>query len=166
MKKLRLLITEECNRSCPGCCNLDWDLKALEKCTDFSGYDEIILTGGEPMLFPDKIREILMRIDYPTGDRPKIYMYTALVNLSTAQLLNIYLDGITITFHNQKDVDNFAKVQYALEPKFYNVNRSLRLNVFEGIDISALNLERWKVKDNMVWLENCPLPKDEVFMRY
>ena len=67
---------------------------------------------------------------------------------------------------SDKDVDNFAKVQYALEPKFYNVNRSLRLNVFEGIDISALNLERWKVKDNMVWLENCPLPKDEVFMRY
>lgn len=46
MKKLRLLLHEECNRNCKGCCNKDWDLNALEIEDDFTDYDEILITGG------------------------------------------------------------------------------------------------------------------------
>ena len=50
--KLRLLLFEECNRSCPGCCNRDWDLQPLPVCYDLPPYRIILLTGGEPMLYP------------------------------------------------------------------------------------------------------------------
>jgi molybdenum cofactor biosynthesis enzyme MoaA len=53
VKKLRLLVTERCARSCSGCCNHDWDLAALPTCESYAGYDEVLLTGGEPMLYPE-----------------------------------------------------------------------------------------------------------------
>ena len=62
MKKLRLLITEKCNRKCEGCCNLDWDLQNLPVCTSFKGYDEILLTGGEPQLEPVLILSTVEKI--------------------------------------------------------------------------------------------------------
>ncbi len=42
-KKLRLLLFEECTRSCPGCCNRDWDLQSLPVCRDYSPYQLIML---------------------------------------------------------------------------------------------------------------------------
>jgi molybdenum cofactor biosynthesis enzyme MoaA len=44
MKKLRLLVTSECNRSCSGCCNKEWDLDKLPVCESYKDYDEIYLT--------------------------------------------------------------------------------------------------------------------------
>ena len=49
--KLRLLLLDDCNRNCPGCCNRDWDLQALPLCQDYTPYRLIMLTGGEPMLY-------------------------------------------------------------------------------------------------------------------
>ena len=48
--KLRLLVTEECNRHCPGCCNNNWDLKSLSVCKSYRDYEQILITGGEPLL--------------------------------------------------------------------------------------------------------------------
>jgi hypothetical protein len=45
------------------------------------------------------------------------------------------------------------------------VGKSLRLNVFKGVSLAELNLSCWKVKPNIKWIKNCPLPEDEVFMR-
>ena len=44
-EKLRLLLFEECDRDCPGCCNRDWDLRSLPVCRDFTPYQVIMLTG-------------------------------------------------------------------------------------------------------------------------
>ncbi len=58
MKKLRLIITEKCNRKCSGCCNNDWNIDKLPVITDFSKYNEIIITGGEPMLYSHLIKHL------------------------------------------------------------------------------------------------------------
>jgi len=43
---------------------------------------------------------------------------------------------------------------------------SLRLNIFKGIYIpEVVDLSLWKVKKDMEWISNCPLPEDEVFMK-
>ncbi len=72
--KLRLLLFEECRRNCPGCCNWDWDLKALPACRDYTPYRLIMLTRGEPMLHPEVIRSDVAAIRAQT-DAP-IYLYT------------------------------------------------------------------------------------------
>ena len=62
MRKLRLLFTKDCNRNCPGCCNKDWDLDSLPVCTDFTPYDLVMITGGEPMLYPERLLHLIRRI--------------------------------------------------------------------------------------------------------
>jgi hypothetical protein len=49
--------------------------------------------------------------------------------------------------------------------KIYKTRKkSLRLNVFKGVSVPK-TWSNWIVKKNMVWIKNCPLPEDEVFMK-
>ena len=41
----------------------------------------------------------------------------------------------------------------------------MRLNIFHNVDIAKIDLVKWIVKKDITWIKNCPLPKDEVFMR-
>lgn len=52
MEKLRLLVTTKCPNKCPMCCNNSWDFSKLPVVEHFN-YKEIMITGGEPLLFPD-----------------------------------------------------------------------------------------------------------------
>jgi len=160
VKKLRLLLFAECNRNCPGCCNNDWDLDALETEKDFSGYSQIMLTGGEPMIKPDVAIETIAEIR-KRNLQARIYLYTAWITEDIKRVAPL-LSGITITLHNQDDVIRFKYQKKFLEglPQF-----SRRLNIFKGVTTGVLNLSRWIVKDNMEWIPNCPLPTDEVFRK-
>jgi hypothetical protein len=166
MKKLRLLITKECNRNCEGCCNKIYDLDKLPICNSFEGYDEIILTGGEPLLKIDLVYKTFEKI---MKENPfvRVYLYTAKVD-NHGDMYDIlqFVNGITVTLHEQSDVDKFILFNNRLNFKLDNL--SLRLHVFEGVNISKLDeidLKNWQVKKNIKWIKNCPLPKDEVFMR-
>ena len=50
-KKLRLLVTAKCHNKCPMCCNNQFDFEKIPV-VDRLDYDEISITGGEPLL-PD-----------------------------------------------------------------------------------------------------------------
>lgn len=159
-KKLRLILFPECNRKCSGCCNKDWNITELPVCVDFSGYDEYLLTGGEPMLKQDVILDTVQKIrKVSTG---KIFLYTAMVQFPYAILsLLEKLDGITITLHDQKDVIDFIYLDSLLKDV---KNKNLRLNVFKEVHIPYAR-SAWKLKDNITWIKNCPLPEGEVLMK-
>jgi len=167
ISKLRLLITEQCPRSCEGCCNKDWDLDALPVCTDFSGYDEILLTGGEPMLRLDRVDHVLTDIARVNPDALTI-MYTAqlpeLMNVIKLYTILQRLKGVTVTLHEQNDVCTFFLFNRLLGPE--DREKSLRLNVFNGVELTNMDLTGWKVKEDIEWIDNCPLPPDEILMRY
>jgi len=160
MYKLRLVLFEECHRDCGGCCNKDWDLKKLPVCRDFRGYDLIMLTGGEPMLRPNIVYGIIEEIR--TQTKAPIYLYTALLKDRKA-LGNILdqIDGVTVTLHTQEDVATFMEFDnyYVGRPKM-----SYRLNIFKGVG-PVVCLPRWNVKDDIVWIKDCPLPDGETLMR-
>jgi molybdenum cofactor biosynthesis enzyme MoaA len=167
MKKLRLLLTEECNRRCKGCCNKDFDLKALPVCTDYSGYDIVMLTGGEPMLDPLFVHNTAEAIR-KQNKKCKIYLYTAKCDNESSFLTLLYsaLDGVTLTLHTPKDLEAFKNINHSIQVFKHNFRRkSLRLNVFKGISLAGLDVSNWIVKKNITWIKNCPLPEDEVFMR-
>ena len=102
----------------------------------------------------------------------KVYMYTAKTDFPHDLLITLLLklDGITITLHEQTDVDSFVNFVKMLH-KVYGVSvpRSLRMNVFKGVNIkphkALIKCCGWKIKDNLTWQKECPLPKGEVFMR-
>ena len=55
-KTARVIITSKCDRKCPGCCNSKLDYTSLAKViggiTALKDYEEVVITGGEPMINP------------------------------------------------------------------------------------------------------------------
>lgn len=158
---LRLLVTEHCDRTCKGCCNKDFELSALPVCEDYAGYDMILLTGGEPMLYPQKLRDIIRDIRAVT--QAQLILYTAYAHnpMLLRDMLRL-VDGMTLTLHTRKDVYPFR----ALNELSKEVQgKSLRLNVFRGIPLPEGDYSNWLIKQDIQWIKDCPLPKDEIFMR-
>lgn len=153
MKKLRLLLFAACNRSCPGCCNNDWNLDELPRVGSYDGYDQIILTGGEPMLNPELV--VCVAADIKSRTNAMVILYTA----RPGELPGVmpFLDGVTVTLHEQADVAEFEKLPW--------LPGSLRLNVFDNVDLTGVDVSSWWVKSGIQWIKDCPLPEDEVFMR-
>lgn len=162
MKKLRLLLFAECERNCSGCCNNDWDLSGLPQVTNYTGYDEILLTGGEPLLHPNIVKRTIKCIR--KGTTSPIYLYTATNNVTAFLDILRYVDGICLTLHKQYDVLYF-KILNKILIKLDTSDKSLRLNVFHNIILGDINTSKWIVKSDIQWIKNCPLPKDEIFMR-
>ena len=162
MKTLRLLMFEECQRKCEGCCNNDWDLSKLPIVESYQNFDMIVLTGGEPMLAPRFLVETCAAIRKET--EAPIILYTA-KSKRVVDLLAVlhWVDGVTLTLHEQYDVFGFLAFN-----KLYQIlpyRKSMRLNVFSNVDLSGVNTDGWDVHAGMKWIKNCPLPENEVFMR-
>jgi hypothetical protein len=163
MKILRLLITPDCNRSCAGCCNKQWNIEALPIVKSFDCYDQIILTGGEPLM-DSKILNTVWILKALGSVQTELYVYTA--HARNVKLILNHVDGVTLTIHEQKDLKDFIALNEFLLKNLAYHGLSLRLNVFDEVSLpSDLDLSLWKVKSNIEWIEDCPLPTDEEFMR-
>jgi organic radical activating enzyme len=162
-KQLRLLLFEECDRSCVGCCNGHWDLKNLPVCGDYSPYDLIMLTGGEPLLRPHMTLDMIQRIR--SQSKARIIVYTAkLKPFGAAMDVLVAADGMTVTLHEPSDLPVWRDFAYLVGD--LSQNRSLRLNVFEDIELARTDYRPgWAMKTGIRWVPNCPLPEGEVFMR-
>lgn len=160
---LRLLLFKDCNRRCRGCCNKGFDLDNLPVIQDFTGYECIMLTGGEPMLKPEVIRQTVANIRKQTN--APIIVYTAKYDDVTTilDILSV-VDGLTVTLHVPKDLTVFQEFNNALE-RVDLTGKSLRLNVFNNVHLKGTDVSKWKVKKGIKWIKDCPLPTNEKFMR-
>lgn len=165
MKKLRLLFTKDCPRKCPGCCNNDWKLDELPVCNDYNGYTQIMITGGEPLMYLNSLLYCIGEIRAQTRKTP-IYIYTSWMDTNDLLTAMKYSDGLTITLHDKEQIYPFMLFDEILNPSDF-IDKSLRLNIFEGISL-PFDAEKvgWEVKKDIKWIKNCPLPKQEVFMKY
>ena len=103
MNKLRLLLFEECDRHCAGCCNDDWDLSKLPRVDSYAGYDSISITGGEPLLEPSLVTAVVWRIRKET--QCPLYLYTAKISDVDVFLdMLSEVDGICLALHDPEDV--------------------------------------------------------------
>ena len=171
MKTLRLLFTQDCHRSCEGCCNKQWDLEKLPRVDHFN-YEEIIITSGDPLLHVEQLIGFIKALRIAT--KAKIYVYTALLpsrtNFALYKIMP-YVDGVTFTLHDQLDAKLFEHVLFSMEADRHTqedfTGKSLRLNVFKGIELPTKydSLSQWKIKSDIEWIEDCPLPPNEEFKR-
>lgn len=166
-KKLRLLVTKKCNRSCEGCCNKEWDLNSLPTLPmteEFlSQFEIIMLTGGEPMLFKDELLAVVK--DIKSKSKAKIYLYTAETNILYFFDLLEVIDGFQLTLHkcNVNEMADFNNSQYNLE-EFSE--KSFRLHVFPEMTMPIRIIPTvWKEIKFMDWVKDCPLPSGEVFYK-
>lgn len=172
-KKLRLLVTKDCPNHCPLCCNNRFDFEKLPV-VDRWDYEEIMITGGEPMLFPAHLYELVRHIrgiqKLMGMPRSKIYVYTAdILIIDSAAIMGV-IDGIVYTPHSRKDVQKFIYMDTHIR-EFSGrdlEHKSLRINLFPDVkSMFPMNFNRsiyWDVK-NIEWIKDCPVPKGEDFRR-
>lgn len=112
MEKLRLLVTTKCPNKCPMCCNNSWDFSKLPVVEHFN-YKEIMITGGEPLLFPEKLANLaesiktVQKLAY--GNKGKLFLYTALADMLPNYIR--YFDGVVYTPHSVNDVHSLLEAK-------------------------------------------------------
>lgn len=164
--KLRLVVTSKCHNRCPMCCNNRFDLNELPT-IDRLNYDEIMITGGEPMLYVDDVINLVISIRGVAAClevSPKIYFYTAVPDATATLDALDYMDGAVVTPHTAKDVAEFIKLNKALP---VNHCKSLRLNLFPEVKKlfpADIDLSKWVIKE-MQWIKDCPVPDGEDLRR-
>lgn len=168
--KLRLLVTSHCNRSCPGCCNKDWDIKGLPQISvaDAAKYSEIMITGGEPLLYPEKVNALMLAL-IKINPSVKIFIYTANIReLASGNTLDSSLfSGIHVTLHEDITKHELQLLKYMQEryPITFKT-KSMRLQIFPDIKRKISIMPKlWKRITFNPWIKNCPLPIDEDFMK-
>lgn len=116
IKIARLIITFDCNRRCPHCCNKYKSMQRLMRPVDslkeLASYDQVLITGGEPMLNPPRTLGFAKALKQQRPDRP-VFLYTALYDPRIADLLST-LDGVHYTLHApvaSKDMVGFENFQ-------------------------------------------------------
>jgi pyruvate-formate lyase-activating enzyme len=173
--KARVIITLECNRKCDGCCNTPDMIYQAAKIPDISHVtdaEEIILTGGEPMLKPDLLLGVLdfLRNREDWTYTRKIYLYSALFHRGIEGLYEKVIplvDGFQFTIHKEatyQEVAELKKLSQFLKHNRYTF-QSLRLCIdtalFERFHFGNVDLSAWDSVRKMKWIKDCPLPKDE-----
>jgi len=169
--KARIILWFDCNRKCLNCCNeYDSIIGKGEKISSFDGleqYDEFLLTGGEPMLHPSRLINIIniIRDKYPGK---KIYLYTALFTQVMPSIIPL-VDGIHFTLHspvNDVDIFGFEAIQIASS---HYPEKSFRAYIDPRIEKSIhLYPSAWKRLEVKPWLleGECPLPDGEKLFIY
>lgn len=172
-KKLRLLLTTRCPNKCPMCCNNSWDFSRLPVVERWN-YEQIMFTGGEPLLMVDKLCDLadsVRAITSAMGIEPKLYVYTALCDsMRLGRVIN-HVDGIVLTPHSKESAESFKQFNNLVNTSIMLVNnplngKSLRLNLFPEIKeyLKDEDISRWQVKD-IRWIKDCPVPEGEDFRR-
>jgi len=131
---------------------------------NISKYDTVIITGGEPMLFPEKIVNFMDNFEFQ-----KFILYTASIGNKNKWLREVIyhplLVGITFTIHDQKGFDDFRFLikEVKLMIEHTDKNMSLRVNIFASdVQMKPIDMSGWNVKF-IEWIKDCPLPPTEDF---
>ena len=148
-KRCRVLITSECNLRCEYCCNKLPEVQATIKMTTMDQfieeiapkYEEISISGGEPMLAEDK----LINIIYSLPENAKKYLYTN-GSYSPSIIFPIHLlNGVNIGVH--QELNSSDLLCWLKEIAESNPTCSLRFHMQEGV--SFPNTEEFAILYNI-----------------
>ena len=165
MKKARLIITFDCPRKCPYCCNsylsLMGKIKTILDISEIYDYDEIIITGGEVGLYEKRTKELIAKIK--ANSTAKIYVYTAFWQPWMVDIL-YDIDGLHYTLHENSKGEDFLRFYHYQRAIEQVPGKSYRLYIFprvnEFITINPSLYARVEVKP---WIPESKLilPEDE-----
>jgi organic radical activating enzyme len=116
----------------------------LEGLKDFN---TICLTGGEPMLYPDRLISIIKRLKV-INPKAKIYLYTALYKSEITDILPL-IDGLQFSLHYpsfREDINNFTHLQYILIDKHGSYRAFIDNRIIDSIVILPKVWTRLEIK--------------------
>jgi len=161
--KARLIVSYKCHRHCENCCNDHAPTMLAASPISIDGlarYEKVMISGGEPMLFPKQIGELVRRLR-EKNPQQEIYLYTSLPSPWLISNMNLF-DGITVGLHvpyTGKDASAFWQFQ-----KEIGETGSFRLFIDKGITESIpLIPGKWDRigVGPMLPIGECPVPEGE-----
>lgn len=165
LRVARLIMTFDCNRRCANCCNTYTSIMSnaihihnVSQLAPFD-FDQVIITGGEPMLYPDRVIGIAQQASKQGSD---VYLYTALYVPETATILKL-VKGVHYTLHaplRKDDLRGFYTFQNIISRWTGSYRLYIDPNIKHKIVIDPSAWARVEVKP---WLlkGECPLPTGE-----
>lgn len=166
MRKARVLITLKCHRQCPYCCNNYADIKAqmrrIKNLDSVCNYDEVMITGGEPMQYPKKVMGVIHQLRKQNPNAP-MYLYTAYYSVFIYPITRL-VDGIHYTLHANStsyDLIGFRNFQHLIG-KY--PEKSFRLYIHPEVKHKITIIPNlWKRVEVKPWMPEgeCPLPEGE-----
>lgn len=177
-KTARILVTIKCNRSCPGCANdkfvVSDQANHMKSVEEIKGYDDVIVTGGEPMLRAKATETFIDMARNRIAEDGKIFMYSSTVEVGKKEHTDVLkkLDGITFTVHYESKLKDILMMMalggwIEVYKKLYNPNFTARLlldtRLVEKFELANLNHSAWNEIKWLEWIEDgeCPLPEHE-----
>ena len=83
--------------------------KAVDCVYALKDYNEICITGGEPLLAPIDTLFVIKQLRKIS--KAKLYLYTAHYNETALDMIAPHIDGIHYTIHKESDIDLFHYMQ-------------------------------------------------------
>lgn len=173
--KARVITTFKCGRNCKNCCNKEslQDVEKLDSLDSILGCEEIMITGGEPLLIPQKVIYLLSSISRNPIFTGSLYLYSALYNPRLFEYYQVILglvDGFQFTLHYEAGDKEVMELKELSECGVLPKGKSLRLSIdsrlYDNYDFSNIDFSAWGSVRKMQWKENCPLPLGEKVFTY
>jgi len=112
-KKARVMLSTVCSRGCDYCCNTHPDqmegLQVLPTMDVLNNYEEIIVTGGEPLEFAELTEAFIMHVRKYMVNK-KIFMYISRYDNELFRACSL-CDGITFALHSSRDYGELAQFE-------------------------------------------------------
>ena len=179
-KTARVIVTYRCDRKCENCCNEHIRNVPEVQFEDLLEYDEIVITGGEPMLIAPRVVEMVHRLQ-ANGFTGNIYLYTAMFkrNHWAHKTLVKEVTGITYTLHFpvlREDVVQAYDLNQYIRDNLDNQNNSRADRLFydsrcwlfmDEIMKGTQNANHWTEVRSLRWKDGeCPVPEHEELLFY
>lgn len=147
--------------------------KVLSDIHELLSFDEIIITGGEPMLIPNEVALFIYKLRCELMYAGKIYIYSALYNQDLRfeyQDLFKLINGLHYTIHAGATDQEVMELKQLSEMLPRQKDLSFRLAIdnrlYKKYDFSNINFSDWSVVRKLKWQANCKLPDDEKLFIY
>lgn len=117
--KARVVVTWHCTRHCQLCCNefpgVRESALPLDSLEPILSAEEVCITGGEPLLVPERVLAITRGLRWAGYARP-VWMYTSIYRPALEAVMR-EVDGIQYTLHlrpTPEDITDFEAAQRVL----------------------------------------------------
>lgn len=181
-KTARVIVTYKCPKHCANCCNEHIGNVLEVKFEDLLKYEELVITGGEPMLLAPRVVEMIHRIRV-NGNEGKIWLYTSCIKTARWADRSVLkeVNGITYTLHHKpsqadlRDARNLNKfIQENLDNQMNDRSDRLLIDsrcyteeVLSIIGLYETGTKHWTSVKPLKWNDSeCPLPGNEELIFY
>jgi len=134
-------------------------MKEINDVSPLKPYDTVTLTGGEPMLYPDRIVDIMSALRQQ-NPKQKIYLYTTIWTHQLKAIIE-YFHGVQFTIHRNPtatDTGAFFLFQQHILSQFKTEEKSFRLSLDPTINTSIciipqawsrIKIKQWRTPDKL-----------------